>query len=453
MTSCHVPLSVACLLALGCGSEPPPGNSSTAATTTDTPGSNEDSSTGPSATAESSAGSTGGAPAGSCNGEPETPVGGCYVREFAELEANSVALGDFDADGHLDLATQTNGGTGVVLVSGEGTGVFSNPRTLTVTDDNEILGDVLQFKDLATLDMAAADILFLQGATASARQLWWSAGTPSEVSIFEHNVFGSFELLFGDLDGDGDQDLVLEYNDFVFGALCDGSTCAEINPQQPQDLGGGPVLHDLSALDVDGDGLADLVTVDHDGSNLHVWWWKNEGQGRFAPTAVDAGPIQHEGQNLPLSADRTVAQWAFPDLDGDGLEDLVLFDKSPGLPVSSVPQVTAWRRTAEGGFEVLGNTLDVEDTLSLTTADLDGDGVDEVLHLDKESLGIWGLSASGVLDTLGRIAFEDTVFRTAETNTFAVGDIDEDGALDMALPMERADGGRGVLLLRTAVGS
>ena len=152
-----------------------------------------------------------------------------------------------------------------------------------------------------------------------------------------------------DLDGDSDLDVALLAFSSVIHVLKNGGDGAFSPPDRIPATG----AFFMTAADVTGDGVPDLVTTHANDDRVSLF--PNRGDGTFGD------PIVSEVGDAPSSA-------AAGDLDGDGDLDLAVTIRSSGT-------VTILRHNGDGTFAVAG-TFQVSSSISslVKAADLDGDG-------------------------------------------------------------------------------
>ncbi len=223
----------------------------------------------------------------------------------------------------------------------------------------------------------------------------------------------------GDLTGDGKGDLLVHQT--RFGALSPlsiwtvpSSGLQFGSPQRAAAEAGQPVIGD-----VDGDGLPDVV-------------WLDEEDDRMAVTVVP-GEGEKWTAELPLDPAFDIKDYyaGAADLDGDGLDDLVLFgdpSEGSGLHVALAE---------DGGFAAPTQWYSAAlEGAALRVGDVDGDGSDEVLF--------WGTDADNVdyLQVLrpedGRlVAVTERALRGNAVDpilvTWMAGDVDGDGADELVV--------------------
>ena len=260
------------------------------------------------------------------------------------------------------------------------------------------------------------------------------AGDPGQVllDVATGNVFedyvryrsaGAIRLMAGDVDGDGDVDLVVSgsVQDRVLGTS-QGVLEILLNrgdgtfPTSRMYYVAGDRVTMRAMEDMDGDGDPDLIA--NTATPPKILIFENVGDGRFRETTAYVA-------DGPLLA-------GIGDFDGDGDMDIAL-----SALVSGVVSVL-WNE-GEGGFTE-GGTYAVGGYANTPTGvDLDGDGdVDLVVpRVDaggpgSSSAGGGGREAVVVLFNDGYGAFGDRkIYRVG--SVLAPGDFDEDGSIDLAV--------------------
>jgi Ca2+-binding RTX toxin-like protein len=286
------------------------------------------------------------------------------------------AFGDLDGDGDLDL---------VVGSTEDGRRVFANTPDGFVAGPLDAFGaDDGDFNAAPTLlDIDGDGLADVLNGEVIVDTWYRNTGTGLEAVLFDLEVSGHFDigvdiaLAAGDLDGDGDQDLVVGTLHGQIKAfentrltppgaprLLDDPTLAQF--VRMPDAHGEPLravvpgrYAPVAIGDIDGDGAADLVVCLQDGPNKVLGF-------RFGATGLEAMPASLLAGTEQAAGGHPIV---FADLDGDGVQELILTDES-NRPLAF--------RTGPDGLSPLPAdwlaAIEVDTTGSIDAADMDGDG-------------------------------------------------------------------------------
>ncbi|MBN1887871.1 MAG: VCBS repeat-containing protein [Thermoflexales bacterium] len=331
----------------------------------------------------------------------------------------SVAWGDVDADGDLDLATGNRGQPNKVYFN-EGGVLSASPAYASIDAD--------ETASLAWGDVDAdGDFDLAVGNGGGNRVYRNDGGTLSSQADYTTTELNGSTLgaAWGDVDNDGDLDLViggyLHYNASVLSA-------------SPSYFFGGDGTG-VTWADVDDNAYLDLLV----GNCLYT---NSAGLLSFTPAwmAVETDTVRS-------------ADWG--DVDNDGDLDLALANSLAWLPAATGGHTYLYRN--EGGelsASPVYSTAGLDDAHSVAWGDVDNDGD---LDLLVGSLRSWnGSSYVGGQNKLyrneGGVLSASAVYSTAErddTYSVAWGDVDNDGDLDLAV----GNGGQPNRLYRNEGGS
>lgn len=231
-------------------------------------------------------------------------------------------------------------------------------------------------------------------------------------------------IALGELTGDGVLDIVTSDLTILEGDGA-GAVASLLTLPPP---GGvefpGPIdAVDVAAGDVTGDGVDDVVVTS---MNMFAVIYAGDGVGGFADPQVVSFPTV-AGSRLALGA-----------LDGDGALDLVqIHDLNIAVLLTD----------GAGGFEAAYDVElpDLVKRIELVVEDLDGDGRDDVaLGTRDEIVVAWNDGTGQLADALAIVAPGDSA--GLGRSVFG-GDLDGDGAIDLAYAAQDDQGVRGLLAL------
>jgi hypothetical protein len=326
----------------------------------------------------------------------------------------SVAVGDVNGDGHLDIVTGNIprrdgnnyvGGQNVVYLN-DGAGHFSTARSFGTGSDSTFSVAVGDINGDGHLDIVTGNISRGDGNNYVGGQnvvyLNDGAGHFSTARNFGTSSDSTFSVAVGDMNGDGHLDIIAgnsTQQNFVY--LNDGA--GNFPTGRPFGTDNG-ITRSLVVGDMDGDGYLDIIAGDRGGQN---WVYLNDGQGNFA-----TGRPFGTGNDITQSV-------AVGDMDGDGYLDIVTAN-------SRHPNIV-YLNDGQGNFPTsrsFGSGND--DTNSVAVGDVDGDG-----HLDIIT-GNRGQSVVYLNDGKGHFSSSRDYGTGADyTLSVAVGDVNGDGQLDI----------------------
>jgi hypothetical protein len=317
--------------------------------------------------------------------------------------ARSVAVGDFDGDGKLDLATVNSDDNGLVAVLlGNGDGSFQSPNSYIVGTD-PVFVTVGDFNGDGRLDLAVAnsnsnDLSILLGNGDGTFQ------TPLVIATGEAPI----SIVVGDFNADGQLDLaVANFNSDNISVLL-GNGDGTFQAQVPYAVGSHP--SSIKMGDLNGDGNLDLVITNSSSNNMSVLL--GNGDGTFqAPTFYVTGSYPN--------------QVSVADINHDGKMDLVIVNADSS-------DLSVLMGNGDGTFRAQTLYATGSFPVALSVADFDGDG-----NLDIATASVVEGGEISILLGEGDGAFQNSVKHATNSGPdgpdyLAVGDFNGDGEVDFA---------------------
>ena len=269
---------------------------------------------------------------------------------------HAVAVGDFNRDGNLDLAIANQVGNSVTVLLGNGTGGFTeapaspfpvglNPGSLVVGDFN---GD--GNPDLAVGNVGDLTLTVLSGDGTGG----FTAGSP--FALLEPPL----SLAVGDFNGDGKPDLAIanEIGDGVTVLLGDGTGGFTQAPGSPFPVGGNPAS--VAVGDFNLDGNLDLAVANSASNTVTVLL--GNGTGGFTPA-----------QGSPPLVGTEPSFVAVGDFNSDGIPDLTTANTGADTVTVLLGNGTGGFTPAQGSpFRVGGEPVPV------AVEDFNGDGLPDL---------------------------------------------------------------------------
>ncbi|MEM7205605.1 MAG: VCBS repeat-containing protein [Planctomycetota bacterium] len=352
------------------------------------------------------------------------------------LMAHDAAAGDVDSDGDVDLVV-TNGrdiiGYGssrdqLLLNDGQGGFVDATPQSFWTVDSGRALA-LSDFDGDGDLD-----VVFVNGTANPFYPYPYGAGT-SQNRLLLNDGSGTFAdatmthlpvddtpshgVAAGDLDGDGDLDLVVgEFGDELRvpgqpnrALYNDGTARMTESVSAPRLPGSFDPTADLALGDVDGDGHADLFAANlAEQDRLYL----GDGRGRFFDVTRTSVPMDSATSTAVVAAD---------------------FDRDGDLDFAIARQAAPNRLYLNQGgvFAAAGGRLptSAEETFAVAAGDVDGDGDIDLVWGNRGTQNELDLNDGSGFFTRGSLPPD-----ADPTTDLALCDVDLDGDLDVLVANE-----------------
>jgi hypothetical protein len=290
----------------------------------------------------------------------------------ASSQPEDTAIGDFNGDGHLDIATSSNQGfVGVLLAqdnrtfdAAQGSPFYTGIDFIRSVRAADFNGD--GYLDVAGIDTFTSSIVVMSGDGSGAL-------TPATGSPFVAGLW-AWHMALGDFNHDGHVDIAVAdtgaYAAVI--ALNDGAGNFPTALQQVYPVGANPV--DILVVDLTDDGFPDVVTADYNQGTLTVLL--NDGTGGFYTSAS----ISSDGW--------WPERLAAADFNEDGEMDIACVNEQSQT-------VSIFRGDGNGNLEEVGEPLAIPDVWTLAVGDVDGDGHIDIVVAGPDLTDLHLLSGDG----------------------------------------------------------
>ncbi|MGB1251928.1 MAG: S8 family peptidase, partial [Candidatus Promineifilaceae bacterium] len=365
-------------------------------------------------------------------------------QQLGNAHTQDVALGDLDNDGDLDAFVTDHPNIGSIWINQGGAqsgsiGIYvnsgqsllgtrsahapSSERAPTSTSGTQIsLGDIDSDGDLDAIVVGNYEVITLWVNQGGAQSGTAGIFADSGQTITAGGSSGTGAL--GDLDGDGDLDLVVasrggwgdgKGNEVLFnqGGVQSGTEGVFIDSGQQL---GSSDSSDVALGDLDGDGDLDAFFTNDFGQPNEVNI--NDGNGVFSGSLNSF--TGERSTNVELG-----------DLDGDGdLDAFITNGNGPGKPNTVWINQGRSQNGTEGIFLDSGQTLGTENSWDARLGDVDADG-DLDAYVSNTISGAFGDDRLWINDGNGNFADSgNQLGHTRGAVNIDMGDVDGDGDLD-----------------------
>ncbi|NIA04205.1 MAG: hypothetical protein GWP09_02535, partial [Nitrospiraceae bacterium] len=239
-----------------------------------------------------------------------------------------------------------------------------------------------------------------------------------EINAGQLTALNNTSIVSGDIDNDGDIDLIISGMDSSFNNYTkiyrnDGTgSFTEINAGQLYPVSNG----DLALGDIDNDGDLDLILTGYNSGPISKIY-QNDGTGSF--TEINTGQL----------TDIQQGSIALGDMDNDGDLDIIICGTSSGVSITKI-----YQNDGTGSFSEIHSGQLAAATGALALGDIDNDGdLDIILSGMNISNGTY---VGKIYQNDGSGSFSEInagQLMQVKNSTISIGDIDNDGDLDIIL--------------------
>jgi Ca2+-binding RTX toxin-like protein len=318
----------------------------------------------------------------------------------ATSSLRNLAVGDFNKDGKLDVATASTGPNNVSVLLGNGTGSLGTATQLSTPQAintwavavGDFNGD--GFSDLATANNGSSNVSIRLGT---------GTGSFSAASNFSVGS-NPYSVAVGDFNKDGKLDLVTANQSANNVSILLGTGTGSFSAASNFSVGSNPYA--VAVGDFNNDGFSDLATANRNSNNVSILLGNSAGGfGTATNFNVGSGP----------------SSVALGDFNKDGKVDVATANQTSS-------NVSILLGNGAGNFDAATNFGVGSQPLSIAVGDLNGDG-----NLDLATANNSSNNAS-ILLGIGTGSFNPVTNLSVGTNPQGVtlGDFNADGKLDLA---------------------
>jgi hypothetical protein len=317
---------------------------------------------------------------------------------------SSVATGDVNGDGYLDLVVANGGDSTVSLLLGNPDGTFQQAIQFAA-GNGPVSVVIADFNGDGNLDIATANA-GVSEPTKSVSMLLGDGNGNFGSPINSPTGAYPMAMAVGDVNNDGIPDLVLAQETVITILLGNGDGTFKTPVHYTT---GGAKLRSITLGDFNNDGNLDIAAGDYFYNNVEVLL--GDGQGNFSTAAT-------------YPVDGHSNQVAVGDFNNDGNQDLVSANRF-------LSDITLLLGDGSGRFQPSGNFLAGQNCKALGVGDFNNDGNLDVAVANAE----FNDNTVSVLlgDGNGRFSSAANFPTGIAPTSIAVGDFNGDGYPDLAI--------------------
>jgi trimeric autotransporter adhesin len=238
-----------------------------------------------------------------------------------------------------------------------------------------------------------------------------------------------YSVAIGDLDGDGKPDVAVVNNGAnsvsvfrntsVSGTIAAGSFAPKV------DFATGAQPYSIAIADINGDGKPDMVTANLAANTVSVL--RNTATSGSIASGSFAAKVDFATGSNPISV-------AVSDLNGDGKPDIAVANWASGS-MSVLRNASTGSVITTASFAAKVDFVSGTHPQSIATGDIDGDGKPDIIVANQGSTNVSVFRNTVAGGSITSTSFAPKVNFTTGTNPYsiAIGDIDGDGKLDIAV--------------------
>lgn len=333
-----------------------------------------------------------------------------HTAEFGVGQPLTLASGDFDSDGNLDVAIP-----GILRGDGAGRFVPSSSGLTSGCQGSPYVALVGDFNSDGKADLAIASIDGCVSVSLGDGAGALAAGVPNTVSV---SAVAFTTITSGDFNGDGKLDLVAANNQDGNISVLLGNGNGTFQPARNFPV--STLLTGIAAGDFNGDGKLDLIVA---GGFNGIFFVPGNGDGTFKPAKRIAGQTFHE----------YAYRVAVGDFNGDGHPDAAV-TYSDNV---QAPTVAILLGNGDGTFQpVFTYPVGNGRRGGIVAADLNGDGKIDLAVTNFDD------NTASVLVGNGNGSFQApvTIGTGPGPEHIVVGDVNGDGLPDLVVDNQRGNG-------------